>query len=151
VQWRFHPHACPTSPREHPFGYTATAASSWLRSNIRPGEMNSRGLVCDFIEDRARGERSFKDRMFDPAKDGACLNQPAGRWTEGSDHLRLNLKILRIQNNQVTFRWRMEFNGWAAEQEATWDKELVPRTIDSVVIGYTNPRNYESLKLQRVA
>ena len=47
----------------------ATAASSWIRSNIANDNMNTKGLICDFEEgsDFALGRRSFKDRMFDPA------------------------------------------------------------------------------------
>jgi hypothetical protein len=44
----------------------------------------------------------------------------------------------------------MEFNGWSASKTETWDEDLFPNQIDSVVIGYTNPRSYTSLELQRV-
>lgn len=68
VQWRFHPHACPQIPRDYPGGYAATAASSWIRSNLDPDFINARGLVCDFVETPELGDRSFKERMFDPAE-----------------------------------------------------------------------------------
>ena len=47
----------------------ATAASSWIRSNIANDNMNTKGLICDFEEgsEFVLGDRSFKDRMFDPA------------------------------------------------------------------------------------
>eukprot|EP00873_Tetraselmis_striata_P005683 jgi/Tetstr1/425947/TSEL_016299.t1 len=118
VQWRFHPHACPQIPRDYPGGYAATAASSWIRSNLDPDFINARGLVCDFVETPELGDRSFKERMFDPA--------------------------------EVRFTWTMEFNGWSASKTETWDEDLFPDQIDSVVIGYTNPRSFTSLKLKRV-
>ena len=67
-QWRFHPQACPTNARDQPGGYAATAASSWIRSNIPPfnSKKNTEGLVCDFIENDELGDRSFNKRMFDP-------------------------------------------------------------------------------------
>jgi hypothetical protein len=52
---------------------------------------------------------------------------------------------------QVEFDWRMEFNGWTASKTEEWDEDLFPSTIDSIVVGYTNPRSYTSLKLLRVA
>jgi hypothetical protein len=67
VQWRFHPHACPQIPRDKPGGYAATAASSWIRSNLDRSKINTQGLVCDFVETDELGDRSFKERMFDPA------------------------------------------------------------------------------------
>eukprot|EP00873_Tetraselmis_striata_P009572 jgi/Tetstr1/429836/TSEL_019703.t1 len=149
VQWRFHPHSCPLVPREKPHGYAAVAASSWIRDNIQPREPNSQGLVLDFVENDELGDRSFKSRMFDPADDGACLNLPNGEWTPADKPFKMKLQYLERDNGKVRFNWRMEFNGWEADKTEEWDEDLFPSTIDSVVVGYTNPRSFFSLKLQR--
>eukprot|EP00873_Tetraselmis_striata_P005671 jgi/Tetstr1/425935/TSEL_016287.t1 len=137
-------------PRDYPGGYAATAASSWIRSNLDPDFINARGLVCDFVETPELGDRSFKERMFDPAEDGACLNLPNGEWTPDDKPFTMKLTLRDRGSGRVRFTWTMEFNGWSASKTETWDHDLFPDQIDSVVIGYTNPRSFTSLKLKRV-
>ena len=48
----------------------------------------------------------------------------------------------------IKFTWAMEFNGWRASKTEIWPADLVPRQIDAIVIGYTNPRSFTSLKLK---
>eukprot|EP00192_Tetraselmis_astigmatica_P000456 CAMPEP_0117674372 /NCGR_PEP_ID=MMETSP0804-20121206/14999_1 /TAXON_ID=1074897 /ORGANISM="Tetraselmis astigmatica, Strain CCMP880" /LENGTH=1150 /DNA_ID=CAMNT_0005483229 /DNA_START=231 /DNA_END=3683 /DNA_ORIENTATION=- len=150
LQWRFHPHACPDVPRDVVGGYAATAAASWIRSNIQHDEPNSQGLVCDFVENSQLGDRSFKERMFDPADDGACLNLPNGEFTPDNKPFKMSLTLKDKSRDKIEFLWRMEFNGWKAEKVEVWDADLVPETIDSIVIGYTNSRSFTTLQLQRI-
>ena len=87
-------------------------------------------------------------------QDGACLALPNGEWTPWAKPLRLELKLLSLKSSKdaskrmVTFSWAMEFNGWRASKTETWPEDLVPRQIDAIVIGYTNPRSFTSLKLK---
>ena len=276
LQWRFHPHACPTTPREYPFGYAAVAASSWIRDSCCQDDwLNSQSLIIDYIEKghsdwyNALGDtRSFAERLFDPADvslpspspppplsfpppppplslstpappntcpawhpavlqpivsantelcaaisstqcpaDIACWHRlSAGRrmsesWERGMDprgealpdarkdpgegqhkgllrfwgaslsvcfvngspldgccavhrHVERRVSFLLSEPHrlclQTKFKWRMEFNGWVAEQEDEWEHDRVPEQIDSIVIGYTNQRSFTKLQLKQV-
>lgn len=74
LQWRFHPHACPTTARDHPFGYAAVASQSWIRNMIVENWLNSHSMILDYIEKGSSSDwapmlgesRSFKDRLMSP-------------------------------------------------------------------------------------
>jgi hypothetical protein len=75
---------------------------------------------------------------------------PNGEWTPEDKPFKMRLQYKSRSDGKVRFDWRMEFNGWVGGQTEEWDEDKFPKIIDSIVIGYTNPRSFTSLKLKRV-
>lgn len=86
-----------------------------------------------------------------PCKPGGC-RRTRGTGVHGTFQSALpqQLSSRPVPNSQVEFNWRMEFNGWVGQKTEEWDRHLFPTVIDSIVIGYTNPRSFNSMKLRRI-
>lgn len=56
----------------------------------------------------------------------------------------------RLTAAQSTFRWRYELNGFVQSSDETFENDKIPKTFDSIIVGYTNSRSYTTLKLQHV-